>query len=97
MGRKSELADLVRRIQEINERLHSIGANSRQANDPVVRPLRLELRVATAKRDLIRAERRQSKHLLKQAQLKFDLAQQEQQQARTLFPLEERAAAGPTI
>jgi hypothetical protein len=41
--------------------------------------------VAIAKRDLIRAERRQSKHLLKQAQLKFDLARAEKT-LEGLFP-----------
>jgi hypothetical protein len=86
MARKSELADLIRRIKEIEERLRNIAAGCRQANNPTTRPLRLELRVAIAKRDLIRAERRQSKHLLKQAQLKLDLARHEQEQARTLFP-----------
>jgi len=94
MARKSELAELIRRIKEIEERLRNIASGARQANDPVTRPLRLELRVAVAKRDLIRALRRQSKHLLKQAQPRLDLARQDQAQAQALFPeASERAAA----
>ena len=88
MARKSDLAELTRRIKEIETRLREITSGARQANDPVTRPLRLELRVAIAKRDLIRAERRQSKHLLKQAQLNLQLAEREQSDAAApgLFP-----------
>ena len=77
MARKSELAEVQRRKKEIEARLKEISANARKANDPVIRPLRLELRLAEAKIAFIRAERRQSKFLFGQAQLKLDLARTE--------------------
>jgi len=87
MARKSELAETQRRIKEIEARLTDIAANARKANDPVTRSLRLELRLAQTKVAFIRAERRQSKFLFRQAQMKLDLACAEAADAT--------AAAGP--
>ena len=88
MARKSELAEVQRRIKEIEARLADIAAGARKANDPVTRPLRLELHLAQTKVAFMRAERRQSKFLFRQAQLKLDLARVEAADATT--------AAGPT-
>lgn len=88
MARKSELAETQRRMKEIKARLKEISMNARKANDPVTRPLTLELRLAQTKIAFIRAERRQSKFLFRQAQLKLDLACADAADAT--------AAAGPT-
>lgn len=87
MGRKSEFAEVKRRAREIEAQLAEIAANSRKANDPLTRPLRLELRLAQTKIAFMRADRRQSKFLFRQAQYKLDLARADAAEAT--------AAAGP--
>lgn len=89
MAKKSELAELRRRIQEIKSQLAGTAADARKANDPLTRPLRLELRLAETKLAFLRAERRQSKFLMRQAQMKLDLARAEAADAT--------AAAGPAL
>lgn len=92
--RHSEQAELARRIKEIKAQMRARANNRRKVDAPVETPLRLELRVAEAKLALLRAERRQSKHLLKDAQLKLQLAEQAQAAAgaeRLPFPGESEA------
>lgn len=96
MAKKSELADLTRRIREMESRLGAMRAarkdidkRARRADEPVEKPLVLELKVARARRDLMRAESRWSHDFRKRAQLKLALESAEKEQAEAL------PAAGP--
>ena len=84
--RTSELAELTRRIKEIKDQMRERATNRRKVDAPVETPLRLELRVAEAKLALLRATRRQSTHLLRQAQLKLQLAEHDQAEASERLP-----------
>ena len=93
--KKSELAEMNQRIADLQGRLKQISQDSRKANDPVVKPLRLELNLLLAKRALARADKKFSKHRLHKAQLHLGLSAEDAKvPAQDMTPLfDDRAAA----